>query len=289
MGLESGSYIDDLNSANPLSNDNVSQGDDHLRLIKSLLKATFPGADKEFYFPRAEVKADDSTENVASDDENKAYSCTASSSGVTINLPTDPNAGFKIIVVNNNGGANVTINRGGSDTINGSSSYTISDQYEGAIFVYVGSNVWFGLRIGVGSATRTSKGDVEEAAEAEVYAATDDKFLDAGHLKSAAAAAGALSESSGTIAVDWESFIFDQVTIDEDTEINNPTNEMPGTWRTLEVVGDDGTDREITFGSEFEVAPEITDCNSTNSYVISMFCLAAGRFRAYADEGGDPT
>lgn len=42
MALESANYISDLNVANPLSTDAVSQADDHLRLIKSVLKSTFP-------------------------------------------------------------------------------------------------------------------------------------------------------------------------------------------------------------------------------------------------------
>ena len=42
MGLETGTYIDSLNSSNPTAGDAVSEGDDHLRLIKSTVKATFP-------------------------------------------------------------------------------------------------------------------------------------------------------------------------------------------------------------------------------------------------------
>lgn len=42
MALESASYISQLNAANPLSTDTVAQADDHLRLIKSVLKSTFP-------------------------------------------------------------------------------------------------------------------------------------------------------------------------------------------------------------------------------------------------------
>lgn len=43
MGLETGTYVNDLNTANPTSTDPKSQGDDHLRLIKSVLKNTFAG------------------------------------------------------------------------------------------------------------------------------------------------------------------------------------------------------------------------------------------------------
>jgi hypothetical protein len=42
MGLETGTYISDLVSTNPVAGDPVSQGDDHLRLVKSTVKATFP-------------------------------------------------------------------------------------------------------------------------------------------------------------------------------------------------------------------------------------------------------
>lgn len=42
MPLETGTYIADLVTSNPVSTDGLSQGDDHLRLIKSVLKATFP-------------------------------------------------------------------------------------------------------------------------------------------------------------------------------------------------------------------------------------------------------
>ena len=51
MGLETGTYVDDLNAANPVgATDLKSQGDDHLRLVKSVLKSTFPNATKAFYF-----------------------------------------------------------------------------------------------------------------------------------------------------------------------------------------------------------------------------------------------
>lgn len=41
-GLETGTYISDLVATNPLSSDLASTSDDHLRLIKSTIKNTFP-------------------------------------------------------------------------------------------------------------------------------------------------------------------------------------------------------------------------------------------------------
>lgn len=42
MSLESATYISQLNAANPTASDNASQGDDHIRMLKAVLLATFP-------------------------------------------------------------------------------------------------------------------------------------------------------------------------------------------------------------------------------------------------------
>ena len=42
MALESGTYINSLNASNPASTDGLGQADDHMRLIKSTIKATLP-------------------------------------------------------------------------------------------------------------------------------------------------------------------------------------------------------------------------------------------------------
>lgn len=45
MALETGTYINSLNAANPAATDGLSQADDHLRLLKSTIKNTFPNID----------------------------------------------------------------------------------------------------------------------------------------------------------------------------------------------------------------------------------------------------
>ena len=42
MALESGTYINSLNVSNPAATDGLGQADDHMRLIKSTIKSTFP-------------------------------------------------------------------------------------------------------------------------------------------------------------------------------------------------------------------------------------------------------
>ena len=46
MGLESATYISGLDVDNPAGSDGISAGDNHLRLIKSVLKNTLPNADE---------------------------------------------------------------------------------------------------------------------------------------------------------------------------------------------------------------------------------------------------
>lgn len=42
MGLETSTYVDGLNTSNPAATDGLAQADDHIRLIKTVLKNTFP-------------------------------------------------------------------------------------------------------------------------------------------------------------------------------------------------------------------------------------------------------
>jgi hypothetical protein len=46
MGLEAGNYINNLDASNPLSSDAVSQGDDHLQLIKKTIKQSLPSVNQ---------------------------------------------------------------------------------------------------------------------------------------------------------------------------------------------------------------------------------------------------
>lgn len=45
MPVETATYISDLNASNPPATDGLAQADEHLRLIKSTIKATFPNID----------------------------------------------------------------------------------------------------------------------------------------------------------------------------------------------------------------------------------------------------
>ena len=48
MGIESATYVSGLDRSWPLGSEEISAGDEHIRLIKSVLQSTFPGANTAF-------------------------------------------------------------------------------------------------------------------------------------------------------------------------------------------------------------------------------------------------
>lgn len=130
MGLESGSYISDLNVAYPVGTDPKAQGDDHIRLIKTLLKATFPNADKAYRFPTSSGQKT-SNYSVAVTDSNMTIPVNG---GVTVTLPTASLFdGLQITVIKaDHSSLAVTVN-GNGNTINGESSITLYQRYQPAV------------------------------------------------------------------------------------------------------------------------------------------------------------
>ena len=71
MGLETGTYISDLNASNPVgASDPKSQGDDHLRLVKSTILATFPNVTGAMSLTHTQVN------NAAIKDEENSFTAT---------------------------------------------------------------------------------------------------------------------------------------------------------------------------------------------------------------------
>jgi hypothetical protein len=132
-----------------------------------------------------------------------------------------------------------------------------------------------------GGNSRRSTVDAQRmaATDANVRAATAGKTLDTGLLSSAAA--GVALSDAAPVAVDWTAAINFTLTVTAARQIANPTNGIPGTWRTILVQGNDATARTITFGDQFlgEV-PVITDCTSTKWYLIMIYCVSSTHFVA---------
>ena len=140
MALETGTYISDLVSTNPPGTDSKSQGDDHIRLIKSVLQATLPGANRAFNLTRsAEYK--DATDTLSANttlvaaDLGKLIRVDATSGDVTITLPdptSDAPAGWVVTLkrVDAAPANELKIVSAGSGTIEGVTDYFLLRQTE---------------------------------------------------------------------------------------------------------------------------------------------------------------
>ncbi len=137
MGLESGTYVSDFVTTNPVgATDKRSQGDDHLRLIKSVLKTTFPNASAPLYFPTILSKSANYT--VLQTDDGTVILCDASGGSFTLSLTAVATltSRFRFSVVKTDSSANtVTIDPNGAETIDGASTYVLRKQYESVMVV----------------------------------------------------------------------------------------------------------------------------------------------------------
>lgn len=135
-GLESATYLTDLVTTNPTNADLVSAGDDHLRLMKTVLQATFPTADKAFYFPNAGAKT--ANYNVVAADQNKLLTGDATGGTFAFTLPSlaAGDDGWEVYVQKIDSTANaVTV----TATIEGLSNWSFPTQYDGATFIWSGT------------------------------------------------------------------------------------------------------------------------------------------------------
>lgn len=125
MGLESATYIADLVSTNPAGSDQKLQGDDHIRLVKAVLKATFPGADHAIAAGAlpSTIVAKSSNYTVVAADAGKLFDA---SSTFTLALTAAATLGSSFgFWVYNSGTGVVTIDPNSSELINGATTLAL--------------------------------------------------------------------------------------------------------------------------------------------------------------------
>lgn len=93
MGLETVNFISDLTPTWPTASESKSQGDDHIRAIKTGVKNTFPNASRAFYFPVTEAIT--GTLSLDATDWNNIVEVDTTAGNVTVNLPSTLGAADK--------------------------------------------------------------------------------------------------------------------------------------------------------------------------------------------------
>jgi hypothetical protein len=123
------------------------------------------------------------------------------------------------------------------------------------------------------------------ASDAEVRGATVGNLaMVASHLASASAPV-ALTDAA-TINLDWKSGFNFTVTLGGNRTLGNPSNGIPGTWRTIQVTQDANGTRTLNYGNQYVFPggaarkPVIATGNGAVSR-ISIYCRATNIFEVY--------
>jgi hypothetical protein len=151
---------------------------------------------------------------------------------------------------------------------------------DGQFAVYDGL---LGRRIKPGESGESPSQPFGPSTIAHVRQAAAGRFIDAEKLRTANELV-ALTDAA-TVALDWTAGINFTLTLTTDRILGNPTNEIPGTFRTVFVISDGGPDT-LTFGSEYGgEPPTLDDITTTKAYLLTIFCRAAGQFIVTAVDG----
>jgi hypothetical protein len=132
MGLESGTFIADLNQSNPAGGDQESQGDDHLRLLKKVLQNSFPNSTRAKYIPTS-VATQTSTVNLAATDDDKSVPVDATAGSIVVNLAAPAVDGIRHWIWKVDSGPNTVVVTPTGKTINGAATFALTQQYQGIV------------------------------------------------------------------------------------------------------------------------------------------------------------
>ena len=130
MPLESATYISDLNASNPTGSDGRNTADDHLRLIKSAVKTTFPNVSGAVTPTHTELNyVDGVTSAIQTQLDAKALS-----SGANAAIGGYKTVGFYQEYDNGNSGASktITLSNGQKQKITLTANTTLTISFSGA-------------------------------------------------------------------------------------------------------------------------------------------------------------
>jgi len=119
MTIETSTYIADWVSANPASTDQKSEGDDHIRKIKTDVQATFPGFAGRFR--RIQTKSGAYTAVL---NDNASILRTSNTWTLALTAAATLGNGWETIVYNDGAGV-ITVDPSGAETINGAATLAI--------------------------------------------------------------------------------------------------------------------------------------------------------------------
>jgi hypothetical protein len=144
MALESADWIPELVETNPIGNDPVSQGDDHIRMLKRILKDTFPFANRTVHLPLDHLIHDDILLDASHDQQ--LIRCDTDSNAITVTLPLGSNvwSGYWVLIKKIRENHSLFISTSGGESLNGGPTITLTNDESWALVWSSGSTAWTG-------------------------------------------------------------------------------------------------------------------------------------------------
>lgn len=162
MTVESATYISDLNASYPAAGDAKSEGDNHLRLLKTTVKATFPNVTGAVTPTHTELNYVDgvtspiqtqidnivagtiparvitnlTTNTTLTSNQDYSYN----TAGLTLTLPASPSNGDRITIINMGTNVDCVIGRNGKNIMGSEADMTIDLPNTSVSLEHVNSN-----------------------------------------------------------------------------------------------------------------------------------------------------
>lgn len=268
MGLETATYPTELVATNPVgSTDTKAQGDDHIRMIKAVLQATFPG----FAGRLGRVQSKTANYTVVLNDNSTLLKFGGTSWTLAYTAVATLGNGHYVFFYSGASG-DVTIDPDGTETINGATTLVIKPNQFGIIFCDGTALVAIVIP---GLAAANTWTAIQTFNAANVHAAVEtwqrQQYFPTFALTDAA-----------NISWDLDLAQVASITLGGNRTLTNPTNKKNGGHYTLHVIQDATGGRTLAFGSEYKwpgaVAPVVSAAANARDVVsivsdgTNMFC-----------------
>jgi len=219
---------------------------------------------------------------VTAADRGKLFICDASGIGglvMTVNADSeDVGSGFPFFVVNSGATGTITITPSSPQTVDGSSTKSLSTQYSSLGLVSNGASGWFSImssNLALGSAA-----SLNVATAAQFRANTADKVLVTDDVWSAAEVV-TLTDAA-TIAVDMSTFINARVTLGGNRTLGQPSNTKVGQSGFIRVIQDGTGSRTLAYHADwkFTGGTDPTASTAAGTTDVLFYTVIAANFIA---------
>lgn len=84
---------------------------------------------------------------------------------------------------------------------------------------------------------------------------------------------------AATVAIDWSVAENFTLTVSGSRTLGNPSNPEPGSWRTVNVKGNNASARTLSFDTQYGSGkPTLTDITATKNYLLEIYCVSTTLF-----------